>query len=128
MFISIYIYLNLLYISIYQYIYTVYIYKYIFKKRTRVGHAFFSRERNILRSFAFFCLRTLRFLRSFTFFAFFFVLKKRMQRTHRSFGSHKSLKTRKRTEENVALFKGTQKNDALRTQKNTMPNPEQNPP
>ena len=76
-YICIYIYL---YISISIYI-SIYIYKYIFQKRMRVGHAFFSKERNILRSFAFFCKRTLRSLRSFTFFAknaaffaFFYIL------------------------------------------------------
>ena len=45
---------------------------YILKKITRVGHAFFSKECNVLRSFAFFSkrtLRSLRSLRSFTFFA-----------------------------------------------------------
>ena len=52
LFCNIYLYI---YISIYQYIYTyiyIYIYKYIFKKRTRVEHAFFSKERNVLPSFA----------------------------------------------------------------------------
>ena len=84
------------------------------KKRTRAGHAFFSKERNVLHSFAFFCIRTLRSLCSFmflakeccilcvllrslqknvVFFAFFYVLKKR---THSSFGSHKMPKTQKK--------------------------------
>ena len=82
---AVYIYIHL-YISIYIYIY---LYIYIFNKRTRAGHAFFSKEcnvlrsfekernvlrsfakeRNILRSFAFFCKRLLHSLRSFTFFA-----------------------------------------------------------
>ena len=74
---------------------------YILKKRTRVGHAFFSKECNGLHSFAFFCKRALRSLHSFTFFAkeycvlcvllcsyqknvaffaFFYVLKKRTQK------------------------------------------------
>ena len=64
----------------------MYIYIYKLKKRTRVGHAFLSNERKVLRSFAFFCVllhkngafcaffsvlckRTLYSLRSFTFFA-----------------------------------------------------------
>ena len=123
------------FIAIYIYIYiyiSIYIYIYIYKKRTRVGHAFVSKERNVLRSFAkercvllhsfqnyvaffaFFyvlCKRTLHSLRSFTFFAFVYVLCKRTlrslrsftflrkerKRTHHSFGSHKSPKTRKRT-------------------------------
>ena len=33
-----------------------------------VGHAFFSKEPNVLRSFAFFCVRMLRSLSSFTSF------------------------------------------------------------
>ena len=78
----------------------IYISIYILKKRTRVGHAFFSKERNVLGSFAFFCKRMLRSLHSFrffakerwvlcvllhslqknvVFFAFFYVLKKRRQ-------------------------------------------------
>ena len=86
-----------IYISIYLNI-SVYIYTYILKKRTRVGHAFFSKECNVLCSFAFFCKRMLHSLRSFMFFAkercvllrslqkniaffvFFNVLKKRTQK------------------------------------------------
>ena len=108
---------------------------YIEKKERGLGngHAFFSKECNILRSFAkegcvacvllrslqknvamfaFFyvlCKRTLRSLHIFTF------LRKERKRTHRFFGFHKSLKTRKKTQKNVACFKRTQKNDAFRT-------------
>ena len=49
-YICIYIYI---YIYIYLYIYCIYIYIYLLKKRMRVGHAFFSKECNIL---AFFCV------------------------------------------------------------------------
>ena len=62
-FFAIYMYISIyLYISVYIYIYYLYIYIcsiYIYWKK----------ERNILRSFAFFCKRTKRSLRSFTFFA-----------------------------------------------------------
>ena len=88
----IYLYISNIYISIYIYIYLclyLYISIYILKKRTRVGHAFFSKESNVLRSFAFFFKRTLRsfskercFLcpllyslqKNVAFFAFFYVL------------------------------------------------------
>ena len=79
--------------SIYLYI-SIFIYIYILKKRMRVGHAFFSKERNVLRSFAkerCILLRSLQ--KNVKFFAFFFVLKKRM---HHSFGFHKSPKTQKK--------------------------------
>ena len=52
----------------------------------------FSKEQNVLAFFYVLCKRTKRSLHSFTFFVFFYVLKKRM---HRSFGPHKSPKTRK---------------------------------
>ena len=61
------------------------------------GHAFFSKERNVLRSFVFFCKRTLHSLRSFTFFA--------KKRTHLSFGSHKSPKTRKKRKRTLRALK-----------------------
>ena len=86
--------------SVYLHIY-ISINMYIFKKRTRVGHAFYSKECNVLHSFAFFCIRTLT-LRSFTFFAkeccvlwFFYVLCKRMLHSLHSFTFLK--KERKRT-------------------------------
>ena len=111
-FFAIYIYIYIyIYFYIYLYIYInldIYIYIYILKKRTRVGHVFFSKERNVLHSFAFFCKRMLRSSRSFTFFvkercilcvllrslqknvaffAFFYVLCKRTLRSLRSLRS-----------------------------------------
>ena len=96
-----------IYISVYLYIYiSIYIYKYIFKKRMKVGHAFFSKERNVLRSFAFFCIRTLCSLRSFTFFAKERCVLRVLLRS---------------LQKNIAFFKRTQKNDAFRTQKKVGP-------
>ena len=102
----------------------------------------FSKQRNSLRSLAFFCMRMLRSLRSLTFFAkecwvlcillcslqknvaFFYILKKEPKRTHCSFGSHKLPKTlKKKVKKNVAFFKRMQKNNAFRTEKNAVPNP-----
>ena len=54
---EIYIYIYCIYISIYIFIYlymSIYLYISVYIKRTRVGHAFFSKERNVLGSFAFF--------------------------------------------------------------------------
>ena len=90
---------------------------------------------------AFFCKRTKRssvLLRSLqknvAFFAFFYVLCKRMlhsfpflrkvrKRMHCSFGFHKSPKTQKRMQKNVAFFKRTEKNGTFRAEKNAVPNP-----
>ena len=122
--------------AIYIYI-SIYIYIYIYWKKER-GLCMRSHQKNatfcvllpsfakehcilwvLLRSlqknialFAFFyllCKRTLCSLHSFTF------LRKECKRTHRSFGLHKSPKTQKRTQNNVACFKRTQKNNAFRT-------------
>ena len=81
--IHIYIYISI-YISIYKSIYlnisiSLYISIYIYwRKKTRVGYAFFSKECNVLRSFVFFCKRTLHSLcslqKNVAFFAFFYVL------------------------------------------------------
>ena len=85
-----------------------------------VGHAFFSKQCKVLRSFAFFCIRTLHSLRSFKFFAreccvlcVLYVLCKRMLRSLCYF-TVCSLQT------NVAFFvflyvlkKRTQKNTSL---------------
>ena len=130
-FFAIYIYI---YIYIYLYIYVdIYLYISIY--------IYWKKERNVLRSFAFFCKRTKRsrvLLRSLqkneTFSAFFYVLCKRTlrylrsftflwkerKRTHCFFGSHKSPETRKK---NVAFFKRTLKNATFRTEKNAVPNP-----
>ena len=118
----------------------------------RVGHAFFSKERNVLRSFGFFFKRTLCsfakgrcvhwvLLRSlhknFAFFAIFYVLYKRMlhsllsftflrkerKRMHLLLGFISCQKLEKRTQKKVACFKRTQKKDAFRTLKNAVPNP-----
>ena len=43
---------------------------------------------------------------------------------HHSFGFHKSPKSQKRMEKNVAFFKRTEKNRTFRTKKNVVPNPE----
>ena len=112
-YISIYI-CRYLYISIYIFIYiyiSIYIYIYILKKRTWVGHAFFY----VL------CKRMLHSLRSFTFFAkvrcilcVLYVLKKELKRMHRSFGFHKSPKTRKRKQNIVACFKRTIRSERKR--------------
>ena len=60
------------------------------------------------------CKRTLHSLRFFTF------LRKEHKRTHCSFWSHKSPKTRKKNvKERCVLLK----NDAFRMQKNAVPNP-----
>ena len=114
--------------SIYIYIYiSVYIYIYILKKRTQRS--------------AFFCKRTKssRILlhslqKNETFSAFFYVLYKRTLRSLRSFtflrkersvllGLISRQKLEKRTLKNDAFFKRTEKNDALRTEKNAVPNP-----
>ena len=89
----------------------------------------------------FFCKRTKRsrvLLRSLqknkTFSVFFYVLCKRMLRSLRSFtflrkerivllGLISRQKLEKRMQKNVAFFKRTQKNDAFRREKNTVPNP-----
>ena len=66
---------------------------------------FFSSLHSLHKNVAFFaffyvlCKRMLRSLRSFPFF------RKERKRTKRSFGSHKSPKTRKRTEKNGTFFK-----------------------
>ena len=72
------------YISIFIYIY---LYIYILKKRTRVGHAFFPKERNILAFFCVlakeccvFCVLLCSLEKNAVFFAFFCVLKKRTQK------------------------------------------------
>ena len=58
------------------------------------------------------------------FFAFFYVLKKRLQKNASFFwGLISRQKLEKRMQKHVAFFKRTQKNDAFRTQKNAVPNP-----
>ena len=98
-----------------------------------------AKERNVLRSFKFFCKRTKRscfLLRSLqlneTFSAFFYILCKRRKlslrsftflrkerkRTHRSFGSHKSPKTKKqgkRTLHSLKECKRTMRSEQKRT-------------
>ena len=61
------------------------------------------------------CKRTLRSLRSLRSFPF---LRKEQKRTHRAFGFHKSPKTQKKTEKNVAFFKRTVKNGKERNVQN----------
>ena len=99
-FIYITIYINIyLYISLYSCIYKL-------KKRTRFGHAFFSKERNVLQSFAFFCKRTLHSLRSFKFFAkeccALCALLRALQKNVVFFALFYFLK--KRTQKNASLF------------------------
>ena len=80
----------------------------------RVGHAFFSKERNVLRSFAkehcVLCVLLRSLQKNVAFFAFFYglckrkvhslrsftLLRKERKRMHRSFGLHKSPKTQKK--------------------------------
>ena len=50
----------------------------------------FAKERNVL------CFLLRSWQKNVAFFAFFYVLKKRTQKTHHSFGSHNSPKTRKK--------------------------------
>ena len=64
--------------------------------------------------FSVLCIRTLRSLHSFPLF------RKEREKTERSFGSHKSPKTRKRTEMNGTFFL---KNGMYRMGKNAVPNP-----
>ena len=76
---------------------------------TRIGHAFFSKERNALAFFGALYKRMWRSLRSFAFFikecaffAFFHILYKRMRRSLRLFWFHKSFKNDKsRKKKNV---------------------------
>ena len=87
----------------------------------------FAKERNILAFFPVLCKRTERSLHSFLFFW------KEQERTFRSFGSHKSPKTQKRTGKkgtlfkttgkNGTFFKRTGKNGTFWTGKNAVPNP-----
>ena len=93
---------NLTFFFKYIFIY-IYLYIYIgkkhttfcgFCKRTKPSHVLLSSLQKNKTFSAFFynlCKRTMRSLRSFTF------LRKESKRMHRSFGSHKSPKTRKRT-------------------------------
>ena len=101
--------------SIYIYIYlTIYI-----EKRTEGTFSrSFAKERNVLAFFYVLCKRMLRSLCSFLLFA------KENRRSLRSFGSHKSPKTRKkRTEKNGTVLL---KNGTYRTEKNSVFNPAQN--
>ena len=91
--VSLYIYIYLyisIYIHIYQYIYQ-YIYKYILKKKRGLGngHAFFSKECNVLHSFAkehcVLCILFCSLQKNVALFAFFYILKKRMQKNASSF-------------------------------------------
>ena len=65
-------------------------YIYLLKKRTRVGVAFFSKERTVLRSFAkehcILCVLLHSLQKNVAFFAFFYVLKKRTQKNASFFG------------------------------------------
>ena len=72
----------------------------------RVGHAFFSKECNVLRSFAFFakeccvlCILLRSLQKNVAFFAFFYVLKKRMQKSPKT-----RKKERKRTLRSLCSF------------------------
>ena len=128
-----------MYIYIYLYI-CIYLHIYIYINIEKKNTTFCI----LLRSFAFFCKRTKRsrvlscsLQKNKTFSVFFYVLCKRMlrslrsftflrkerKRTHRSFGSHKSPKTRKKNVKECVFFKRAQKNDAFRTEKNAGPNP-----
>ena len=66
----------------------------------RVGHPFFSKERFVL------CVLFRSFKKNVPFFAFFSVLLKRTERSLRSFGFHKSPKTREKNgkERNILFF------------------------
>ena len=93
-----------------------YIYIYIFKKRTRVGHAFFTKERKVLRSFAFFCilcilLRSLQ--KNVAFFALFYVLCKRTLRA-----LHYFMFFRKNAKERIVLLGLISRQNAKTRKKN----------
>ena len=89
-----------------------------FCKRTKRSHVLLrSLQKNKTFS-AFFYVLCKRMLRSLDYFTF---LRKERKRTHRPFGSHKRPKTRKK---NVLFLKRMQKNDAFRTVKNAVPNPD----
>ena len=56
--------------------------------------------------------------------AFFCVLCKRMLRSLRSFGSHKSPKTRKKNGKERCILKRTGKNGMFSTEQNAVPSPD----
>ena len=93
----------------------IYIYFYIYlEKRTERSPVLFAKERNILAFFSVLLKRTEHSLHSFPFF------RKERKRTERSFGFHKSPKTREKNgkERNVLFFerKRTERSERKRTE------------